>query len=743
MKKVFLLVTALFFLFQAHSQNTLQFLGATTGAACQSVKYFQDYIFTGTGSTLRFYYVGSGSVMPYSYSFECRYKSEIIRMRIYNHYLFVCANYDGLTKWDIADPAHPVRIFDIQPDSAGMATQGVAIKGDTIYLAQYNKMCAYKDHGNTYTKIANFAIPQFGSTVVGVDVKNSLCAVSQQHWGNQNGVWLYDANTFAFISFYQQGAFLSENVIFGKNNNLLHVMSGTSINQFAPDGLFYTLDVSNPASPQKIYSDTVNGIYLAAIALPYNAENINDTIYVANWGAIKPNGPLDTCYIRAYDASNPANVHLIKYLPGGLWNFDMTLNGKKMYVASEWYGILSVDLQDFQHPQVLGKTTTGGWNCDADVYGNKMAVANEGFGYKLYDISDPAFPVLVRQNEDLGFCVHIKFSSDGKYIYSGNLTYQGLRIYKADSLIQTGYIQQAVCNGRFIVVNHRIFSELNNSLVIIDVSNPYMPFVDTTISIGINDMAAVDEKLFVAGNDSIAVFDVSGNNFQQIASVALSGNQDAKCIAVYNNFCYAYVANKGLVKYSLDFLNPGFDLQEVSITSLVNGTPTIMAADTFGLYCAYRLYGLFAYDHSTLTQTGWYRGGLDYRRLPNQYGVQNLFCKNNMIFLVEYFCQTSVLTNDDNFNSFNTLPVANNEPVVYPNPAAGKFIIQLFDYSSKIVDVTLTGIDGELVYKTRKKMNRTGINSIEVNVDGIPSGIYFCSIVTGNTIVSKKVTIIE
>jgi len=40
-------------------------------------------------------------------------------------------------------------------------------------------------------------------------------------------------------------------------------------------------------------------------------------------------------------------------------------------------------------------------------------------------------------------------------------------------------------------------------------------------------------------------------------------------------------------------------------------------------------------------------------------------------------------------------------------------------------------------------MNRAGINSIEVNVDGLPAGFYFCSIVTGYTIVSKKVTIID
>ncbi|HNW90840.1 MAG TPA: T9SS type A sorting domain-containing protein [Bacteroidales bacterium] len=725
MRKIFSLTVILFCFTGIPAQNNLQFLGANTGAACQSIKYYNDYVFTGTGSTLRSYYVGSGSLIPYAYGFEYRYRSEIIRMKIHGHFLYVCANYDGMTKWDIADPAHPLRIFDILPDSAGMATQAVAFKGDTIYLAQYNKMCAYKDHGNTFTKIANFAVPQFGSTVVGVDVKNNLCAVSRQHWGSQNGVSFYDANTFAFISFYQQGTFLSENVIFGKNNNLLHVMSGTSINQIAPNGLFYTLDVSNPASPQKIFSDTVDGLYLAAIALPFNAENINDTIYVSNWGAIKPNGPLDTCYIRAYDATNPAHVHLINYLPGGLWNFDMTLNGKKMYVASEWYGILSVDLHDFQHPQVSGKTTTGGWNCDADVYGNKMAVANEGFGYKLYDISDPAFPVLIRQNEDPGFCVHIKFSSDGEYIYTGNISYQGFRVYRADSLIQTGYIQQAVCDGRFIVVNHRIFSELNNSLVIIDVSNPYMPSVDTIIGMNINDMAVAGEKLYISNNDSISVFDVSGNNFQQIASVMLAGNQDAQMMAVSGNNCFVFVSNKGLVKYSLDYNNPVYELNELTTTALTNGAPTFMAADTFGLYCAYRLHGLYAYDRASLAPTGWYRGGLDYRRLPNQYGVQNLFCKNNFIFLVEYFCQTSILTNDDTYSDLSASVDPDDAMTVFPNPAADQLCILIKkDLVDEKLKIQLYNINGKLVRSFVTKNNE----KINCNISEMPDGVYFISL---------------
>ena len=86
MKRVFSLITAIGIFFNVFSQNNLQFLGATTGAACQSIKYYQDYVFTGAGSTLRSYYVGSGSSIPYAYGFEYRYRSEIIRMRMHGHF---------------------------------------------------------------------------------------------------------------------------------------------------------------------------------------------------------------------------------------------------------------------------------------------------------------------------------------------------------------------------------------------------------------------------------------------------------------------------------------------------------------------------------------------------------------------------------------------------------------------------------------------------------------------------------
>lgn len=718
----------------SRSQNTLQYLSSTTGAACYAIKYYNGYVFTGTGSTLRSYYVGTGASVPYDSVFEYRYTSQIIRLTIQDHYLYVAANYDGMSKWDISDPANPQKIFDIIPDSTDMAAQGVALKGDTIFIAQQTKVTAYKDYGTSYSKIASFGKAPFAGTISGIAVKGDLLAYTVWQVGGQNGVYLRNANDFSFISFTQQGGFLTENIIFGKSNDLLHVMGGTN----TTNGHFYTLDVSDPYSPQMVYSDTVDGIaYGLAMALPYNAENINDTIYVANWGGLKP-GNISNCFIRVYDATNPSNVHLITYINAGLWHFDLSVHYPKIYIASEWYGIKTVDITDIMNPVDEGNTLTGGWNLSSDAWGNYLAVANEGYGFKLYDISDSYHPVLLRVNHDPGFCGHTNFSEDGNYIYSTYASYQGMRVFRRDSLIQTGYIQQALCNGRFIVHHNRIFSEQDDKINIIDVSDPYNPFIDSTVNLAYNDMAVAGEKLYITSNDSIYVYDVSGSNFERIISLPLAANQDAQMLAAYNNKIYVYITNNGLTQYTLQYNNPDYSLNEDFYSSLTNGAPTFVAADTFGVYLAYRLKGLYALNRQTFVQTGFYRGGLDYRKYTDMYGVKDLFCRDNKIFLVEYFAQTSILTNDTAFTKISNYLFNDGNIFIYPNPSTDRLFIDIRNLNTTSVShLFIYDLNGRLIKNTCTKKEN---NILDIS-DLIP-GMYLLD-VQNESILSKPIKFIK
>lgn len=725
-----------FFLFfcvtGARSQTGLTYLSSTTGAACQAIKYYNDYVFTGTGSTLRAYYVGPGHTTPYSQVFEYRYVSQIIRMYINGSSLYVVANYDGVSKWDISNPALPVKKFDILPDTTEVSSQAVALKGDTIYVTQFTKVCAYKDFGNTFIKIGVVCTAPLFGYITGIDIRDSLCAYTVIQLGGQNGVYIRNLNTNTQLSFYQVGGFLTENVIWGTNNSLLHVMAGTN----TVEGYFFTLDASVPSAPVKVFEDTVEGApYGLAMALPYNAENHNDTIYVANWGGLKPND-LTACYIRAYDATDTGDVHLLNYLPAGLWHFDMTIHYPKMYVASEWYGIKTVDISDIINPVDEGNTLTGGWNISSDAWGPYLAVANEGYGFKLYDISTPENPVLIKVKNDPGFCFNAVFSPDGNYIYTTNITYQGMRVYRRDSLIQTGFIQQAVCNGRFLVHGSKIYSKLDNTLKIIDVSNPYAPVVAATTGMSINDMAIAGNRLYISNNDSIIAYDIAGGGFTALNPLVLPAGQDGCMMAAFNDELYVYVRNKGLVRYNTS----SNVITEVYYTTLPLGEPAFIAADSFGVYVSYRKNGLFALDKTSFSQTGYYRTGLDYRKYTDMYGVQNLICKNNLVLLVEYFSQTSILTGNPNYTIAGKITQNEENMLLFPNPASDCVYIHMgsSNHFSQVY-LSVYAVNGSLVMNI--PLQNASVNT--VNIKPLTKGIYFFIVKERSRIVTIEKVVVR
>jgi hypothetical protein len=275
-----------------------------------------------------------------------------------------------------------------------------------------------------------------------------------------------------------------------------------------------------------------------------------------------------------------------------------------------------------------------------------------------------------------------RFSPDGAYIYTINLTYESFRVYQTSTLNKVGAIQQPVGTGKFVVYQDRAFVEQEtggNALNIINVTNPALPFVDTTVSTTINDMAISGGKLYLINNDSVVVYDVDDHHFMPIAWVALESNQDAMELAVFYDTVFVFITQKGLVKYQLLNDTTGYSLSEMNTFALPYGEPDFMAVDTFGLYLSYRTNGLFSCNRQTLMQKGYYRGELDTKGYVNQYGVQDLFCKDNLIFLVEYFSQTTILTNNNNF-SFginDNMPESTCRVLVYPNPFSDQATIRI------------------------------------------------------------------
>jgi len=743
MKKItgcLIIIVVSFLVFPVRGQDSLHFVSATTGAACQVIKKYGNFLVTGTGSTLRIY--NATTAIPYELVWEYRYSSAIDHLLIKEHYLYVAANYDGLTKWDISNPVYPQKVFEIcrAVNSEQSPVLDVDIAGDTLFLARFSKVSVYKDYGNHCEFITDFGAVSGTAKILGVKVKNEIVAYTVADLFSQNGVYLYNTHSYTPLGFYHQSYCWPENVIWGKNNNLLHVLGGTN----GIKGYYYSLDISNPSTPLLVYCDTIAGIPLMSVGNTLNAENINDTIYVATTAGLKPEGPLDTAYVRVYDATDPSEVHLINYLPAGLWHFDVAVDPLRYYVASEWYGILTGDISNFTHPVVLGLTRTGGWNTSSDKSGNYLAIANEGYGFKLYDIHNIKDPLLTGINNAPGFCQRIRFSADGNYIYASYMTTKGFRVFRCPSLEPMDSLSQFPGLGKMQVCRNRVFIQnpINNKINILNVSNPSSVFIDTTLSLRINDMMVSDEKLFITTNDNILVYDIALENLNLIASENMSSGQTANELGAYGDTVFVYVKSKGLVKYHLTFTDPGYSLVEQNTWTLSTGEPTLMAADTFGLYLSYRMKGLFFYDPESMNLKNYYRGELDYKGYPNQWGVQELYCKDKLTFLTEYFSQTTILSSDNKLNPGIDPPLPHMLPElhVFPNPSEDIVRVKFKDEPSRKLIIQLFDITGKSVMEIHDVRG----GEVLVDLKNLSGGMYFISLKeNGTTIAIGKFAHIE
>ncbi len=722
------------------AQNDLYFLSATTGAACQQVELNGNYLYSGTGSTLRVYDVSQGNP-PYPLLFEYRCRSFITDLKVRGNDLFMAANHDGIFKWDIEDPAEPEVTWQYLPSENGEATHDLSFFGDTIVSASNKMVVMVKDQGDDYQRLGSFGTISGNGFISGGDVKGNLYAYTVGRNNTGDGVYIIDLNNLEQLSWFPQTFCDPENVIFGKDTDLLHVLGGTQnyANPLDARGLFYSLDISEVSLPVEVFRDTIEGFIGFAIANARNAVNINDTLYVVTTAGLGPGWVFpDPAYgqLYVYDAVSPQDIHFLTEIFAGLWYFDIAIAPPDLYVASEWYGIKTLDISDIFDEVDEGDMPTGGWAMKSDVYDDRLVLANEGYGFKLFDISDPMAPVLLDVNNDGGFCQDVKFSADGSYIYALYQTYEPFRVYDSQTLNRVGDIaslggavgygfSRMVVNGNRVYLDHLEGNQ--QRLKIINVLNPASPVLEETLQVDVMDMElSKDDVLFICNNDSLEAFGLTESGMEFLAGVAFPGIQDGKELAVYKDTVFVYVTWKGLVRYHLINGIGGWLLEESQVVNLPEGVPQALAADSLGMYIGHTLYGLKAYDRNTLQETAYYRTGLDYKGFSDVWPLTDLFCKDGYIYLTEYFGQASILTSNPLLNDIPARPDESEEEFkIFPNPVDAGVIIESKDYlvgnSFHIFDLTGKAVEegiisGEKTFISLKNLI-PGIYFLQINSD--------------------------
>ena len=729
------------FSFNLLSQSNLQFQSATKGAACYEVCYYNNHLYAGAGNTLIAYKLDGPNASPGTVTFQHRFRSNIDNIQVRNGFMYVSSNHSGLSKWNVANPDVPVFVTEYVPAALDEAVYDIAFFGDTIFAALKTKMAVLRDSGGVLTLLSTFAQKTGTTRIHGLDVKGNMLAFTVGFSSNNaiDGVYIYNASSLNQIGFYNQTFCDPHEVLFGQNTNLLHVMGGTN----GLDGLFYSLDLSNPANPVAVFQDTVQGyILLGSIAQPMNAEIINDTVYVATQGGqhIPFTIPF-TCGTYVYSATSNNNVHYVTALNSGLYHFDIAIHNKKMYVASEWYGVVSVDISDLNNEAEYSRVLTGGWAIGADKYGNKLVQANEGYGIRLYDVSNIQNPVLIAKDTLVGFCMNADFSSNGNYVYAYYLTNQQFKVFDVNNNFQMiGSLNTDVGEKRTCVYQHKAISASSNKVFIIDVSTPANPQIQSQLSITINDMLVTPNgKLVMATNDSIRVYDITGTSPIWLESVARANFlQSFKTLAFYKDTLYAYTANYGLTRYL--FNNTNNTLSEDAHVVLPHTNPHCMAVDSFGLYVGFTEYGVEIYNKKTLAYVNNYLHGLEFM-YDNLWGIQDLFCKDNLIFLVEYFGQTSIFSNDNNNTiGLNELSTNSRRSLlkVFPNPVKNKLFVQFINNSTSAKQCVVFNSLGETVYSAAFNGN-----DMNINTENLSRGMYFISVHDKGKIYTEKFIVEE
>ncbi len=760
MKKIFQnTVTLAIFFFQYQimvSQSELQYLSSTTGAASYTLDYHDGFLLSGEGNTFSIYDVSNNTTPPFEKTFEHRFLSFIDDFTISGDNLYVAANTAGIFKYDLNTLPQPHLVTSFQPEDLSEAAYDIPVKGDTLFVAYKTKLAVFRDSGNEIVHLTDlFSVNNAAlSRIRGCDVKGDLLAFTVGtnfiFPSQQDGIYIYDANTFDLLAFHAEQFCDPEDVIFGKSTDFLHVLGGgqftSSIAPLTnPRGHYYVLNIADPEQPNLIFSDTIPGVSVLGDSQVIDGDNQNDTIYLATRTGSDFVNPLHG-NVFVYKAIDE-NIQLLDSVNAGLLHFDVKMQNKTMHIASEWFGIRSVDVSDLHNSVNLGDTPTGGWAKSADIFGNRMVLANEGYGIKLFDISNPEAPVLIKThlNIDNGFNFNVNFSADGQYIFGAYIEgFDEFRVFDANTLEEvasleffTGFEHTFVFENSYIAYATPIFGA--KYLSVTDVSDPLNPVVQMTRPMTINDQLIDDDgKLFICQNDSLLVLDAT-NGFTDAFGLKNDSNNAFETIAKYKDTVFVYRNNLGLVRYQWD--NDLNILTEDMTISLPNGNPNQLSADSFGLYIGYTEFGLHAYDKASLTELDYYRTGLDFI-FPEYWRLEEMKTKNGLIALVEYFGQITLLTMNDDYVSGVDFPKNQIYTMAFPNPttAKGSMTIEFPEHlKNEKLFLKIYNSDGKQIDFKHKKV----VNRFHIDCSNFKHGLYFYSITKNSDLIAQGKFIIH
>lgn len=397
--------------------------------------------------------------------------------------------------FDIFDPARPVEISRIRPPEGfffwDLTVDGsLAVATGLGELEGFDPMCAVLQ----VIDISDPYAPEVKSTMLGLDdmfrdvvIENTDLYLTVQ-W---EGLAIFDVSDPAVI--IQQG-FTN---IYGTIDGM--VLDGGYL--YCAGAGIQIVDVTDPSDPELIGEHGPG--YTCDIRLSGHHAYVTDD---------------DDHSLRVFDVLDPANPIEVGELEAFGIVYYMDLEGDRIYLADQVYGLLIVDITAPETPVDISLIHTGVQPHTADVEGGlAAATANSSWLYTL-DVTDPFAPAV------LGSTVPAPATTPGKTLSNNGIDLAGSEVVTSEWFWGMHVYDVAAPALPSPVGDLKIGKEWNPvartgdlvytgsyQLVVVDITDPADPKevgAGPSVPSGITDIVISGDKAFVAGRDEIVIVDL-------------------------------------------------------------------------------------------------------------------------------------------------------------------------------------------------------------------------------------------
>jgi hypothetical protein len=370
----------------------------------------------------------------------------------------------------------------------------------------------------------------------------------------------------------------------------------------------HMIDVSNPASCQKVNEVITAGSYPSNVHLQYNYA------YVSDWNglsiidlnsmtlqeSIETSGYAEGIFVKDTSAylldkgglqvisfADPSNVNIDQTYSLYGWGKDVCATDERAYVCDQTEGVVIIDITQPAQSNLIGEIKKGNTNYSMVPQNNTAFVANAGNGVQCIDISQPDNPKIKATVNSLDYARDVYIQ--GSYMYVADDTY-GLKIYNLTGEITNQVVGELslFCGPTHVrVLDNTAYLVCTDKVYLIDVSDKQHPtqMDEIQVSAQINDMAIVSNTLFIASNKGVKRYNISSPSSNQLLFPDLLSNTNID--AFYVSDQAVYMANEKTIwkcpidqPYNVNQLNV---ITESLISGLYSYNNYLMVASEKGI----------------------------------------------------------------------------------------------------------------------------------------------------------------